>query len=41
VAVAAGNRVTARLQSGYLYSYALVMLLGLIGAVTWAYWWSN
>jgi NADH-quinone oxidoreductase subunit L len=31
-AVGVGNRLTARLQSGYLYSYALVMLLGLIGA---------
>ena len=39
VAVAAGNRVTARLQSGFLYSYALVMLLGLIGAASWAIWW--
>ena len=34
-AVGVGNRVTARLQSGYLYSYALVMLLGLIGAASW------
>jgi NADH-quinone oxidoreductase subunit L len=41
VAVAAGNRVTARLQSGYLYSYALVMLLGLIGAASWAIWWAQ
>jgi len=40
VAVAVGNRVTARLQSGYLYSYALVMLLGLIGAASWALWWA-
>jgi hypothetical protein len=24
-----------KLQSGYLYSYALVMLLGLVAAVTW------
>lgn len=40
VAVAAGNRITARLQSGYLYSYALVMLLGLIGAASWALWWA-
>ena len=36
-----GNRVTARLQSGYLYSYALVMLLGLIGAASWAIWWAQ
>jgi NADH-quinone oxidoreductase subunit L len=41
VAVAAGNRVTYRLQSGYLYSYALVMLLGLIGAASWAIWWAQ
>ena len=41
VAVAAGNRIAARLQSGYLYSYALVMLLGLIGAATWAIWWAR
>jgi NADH-quinone oxidoreductase subunit L len=39
VAVGIGNRFTTRLQSGYLYSYALVMLLGLIGAATWAIWW--
>ncbi|MGD9810413.1 MAG: NADH-quinone oxidoreductase subunit L [Sphingobium sp.] len=34
--VVAGGRVTRRLQSGYLYSYALVMLIGLAAAVTWA-----
>jgi NADH-quinone oxidoreductase subunit L len=39
-AVSVGNRVTYRLQSGYLYSYALVMLLGLIGAASWAIWWA-
>ena len=33
---ASATGVTARLQSGYLYTYALVMLLGLIGAATWA-----
>jgi NADH-quinone oxidoreductase subunit L len=38
-AVGVGNRVTYRFQSGYLYSYALVMLLGLIGAASWAIWW--
>jgi NADH-quinone oxidoreductase subunit L len=38
-AVSVGNRVTARLQSGYVYSYALVMLLGLIAAATWVFWW--
>ena len=31
-----GNRVTARVQSGYVYTYALVMLLGLAGVATWA-----
>jgi NADH-quinone oxidoreductase subunit L len=40
-AVGVGNKVTYRLQSGYLYSYALVMLLGLIGAATWAIWWAK
>ena len=40
-AVGVGNRITARLQSGYLYSYALVMLLGLIGAASWAIWWAK
>jgi NADH-quinone oxidoreductase subunit L len=40
-AVAVGNRVTYRIQSGYLYSYALVMLLGLIGAASWAIWWAK
>ena len=40
-AVGVGNRWTARLQSGYLYSYALVMLLGLIGAASWAIWWAR
>ena len=39
-AVGIGNRITARIQSGYLYSYALVMLLGLIGAASWAIWWA-
>jgi NADH-quinone oxidoreductase subunit L len=34
-AVRVGNVLTARLQSGYLYTYALVMLLGLAGALTW------
>ncbi|MBB6122654.1 NADH-quinone oxidoreductase subunit L [Sphingobium subterraneum] len=34
--VVAGGRVTRRLQSGYLYTYALVMLMGLAAAVTWA-----
>jgi NADH-quinone oxidoreductase subunit L len=34
--VQGGNLLTARLQSGYLYTYALVMLLGLAAAATWA-----
>jgi NADH-quinone oxidoreductase subunit L len=40
-AVGIGNRITYRFQSGYLYSYALVMLLGLIGAASWAIWWAK
>jgi NADH-quinone oxidoreductase subunit L len=40
-AVGVGNRITYRFQSGYLYSYALVMLLGLIGAASWAIWWAS
>ena len=31
-----GGKLTRRLQSGYLYTYALVMLLGLAAAATWA-----
>ncbi|MFS0771386.1 NADH-quinone oxidoreductase subunit L [Sphingomonas sp. 1P08PE] len=31
-----GSRGAAKLQSGYLYSYAFVMLIGLTAAVTWA-----
>ena len=31
-----GSRIAGRLQTGYLYSYALVMLLGLAGIATWA-----
>ena len=34
--VSGGNQLTARLQSGYLYTYALVMLLGAAAAATWA-----
>jgi len=33
--VVQGTRLAQKVQSGYLYSYALVMLLGLIGAVSW------
>ena len=40
-AVGVGNRFTARLQSGYLYSYAFVMLLGLLGAASWVMWWAR
>jgi NADH-quinone oxidoreductase subunit L len=40
-AVGVGNRLTSRLQSGYVYSYALVMLLGLVGAATWAVTWAQ
>ncbi|MBW0144928.1 NADH-quinone oxidoreductase subunit L [Sphingomicrobium clamense] len=36
-----GNRLTTRLQSGYVTSYALVMLLGLIAAASWAFWWAS
>jgi len=36
VAVLAGTRLTARIQTGYLYTYALVMLLGVAAAMTWA-----
>jgi NADH-quinone oxidoreductase subunit L len=38
-AVGVGNKLTARLQSGYVTSYALVMMLGLIGAASWVFWW--
>ena len=34
--VLAGNRLAARVQSGYVYTYAMVMLLGLAGVATWA-----
>ena len=40
-AVGLGNIVTTRFQSGYVNSYALVMLLGLIGAASWAIWWAG
>ena len=33
--VASGSGVMKRFQSGYLYTYALVMLLGLAAAATW------
>ncbi len=31
-----GSRFAVRFQTGYLYSYAFVMLLGLVGLATWA-----
>jgi NADH-quinone oxidoreductase subunit L len=34
--VVGGTALTARIQTGYLYTYALVMLLGLAGFATWA-----
>ena len=34
--IAGGSRVAGRLQSGYVYTYAFVMLIGLTAAVTWA-----
>ncbi len=33
--VVQGSTYARRIQSGYLYSYALVMLLGLVAAVSW------
>ncbi|MBD3814038.1 MAG: NADH-quinone oxidoreductase subunit L, partial [Betaproteobacteria bacterium] len=33
--VARGTLAAKRVQSGYLYSYALVMLVGLVAAITW------
>jgi len=33
--VARGSRVAQRVQSGYLYSYALVMLIGLVVGISW------
>ncbi|MFZ1741725.1 MAG: NADH-quinone oxidoreductase subunit L [Pontixanthobacter sp.] len=34
-AVMQGTAAAKKVQSGYLYSYALVMLLGLVAAITW------
>ena len=31
-----GSQIAARVQSGYLYTYAFVMLIGLTAAITWA-----
>ncbi|WOE73929.1 NADH-quinone oxidoreductase subunit L [Alterisphingorhabdus coralli] len=33
--VSMGSRMVVKMQSGYLYSYALVMLLGLVAAISW------
>ncbi|MEE9434000.1 MAG: NADH-quinone oxidoreductase subunit L [Sphingorhabdus sp.] len=33
--VSFGSRMAVRLQSGYVYSYALVMLLGLVALISW------
>jgi NADH-quinone oxidoreductase subunit L len=33
--VAFSSRMAVRMQSGYLYTYALVMLLGLVGMMSW------
>jgi NADH-quinone oxidoreductase subunit L len=35
-AVFVGTRLTTRIQTGYVYTYALVMLLGVAAATTWA-----
>jgi len=37
-AVGAIAQLTRLLQTGYLYFYALVMLLGLFGLMTWQLW---
>ena len=34
--VGMGSRMVGKMQSGYIYSYALVMLLGLVAAISWA-----
>ena len=34
--VQVGSRMTGRVQTGYVYTYAFVMLIGLTAAVTWA-----
>jgi NADH-quinone oxidoreductase subunit L len=33
--VAATSRLATKMQSGYLYTYALIMLLGLVAAISW------
>ncbi len=34
--VASGSRLAGRVQTGYIYTYAFVMLIGLTAVVTWA-----
>jgi NADH-quinone oxidoreductase subunit L len=34
--VGLSSRIAVRMQTGYLYTYAFVMLIGLTAAVTWA-----
>jgi NADH-quinone oxidoreductase subunit L len=34
--VQGGTRLAVRFQSGYVYAYAFVMLLGLVGLISWA-----
>ena len=36
VFVEGGTRLAVRLQSGYVYGYAFVKLLGLVGLASWA-----
>ena len=36
--VAGVAMLSRRLQSGYLYWYALVMIIGVIGLMTWQLW---
>jgi NADH-quinone oxidoreductase subunit L len=34
--VGLSSRIAVRMQTGYLYTYAFVMLIGLTAAATWA-----
>lgn len=34
--VSLGSRIAGRAQTGYVYTYAFVMLIGLTAAITWA-----
>ena len=40
-AVGAVARAGKLLQTGHLYWYALVMLMGVIGLMTWMLWWRS